>query len=52
MVFPNRENTLHTNLLHKFGAEQINGKPNRKVKIVANFKASYLFLIKSILKIM
>ena len=33
--FSNRENTLHTNLLHKFGAEQINGKPKRKIKIIA-----------------
>ena len=30
---------LHTNLLHKFGAEQINGKPKRKVKAIANYKA-------------
>ena len=37
--FPNRENTLHTNLLHKFGAEQINGKPQKKVKVIANYKA-------------
>ena len=32
-------NTLHTNLLHKFGAEQIYGKPKRKDKININFKA-------------
>ena len=33
------KNTLHTNLLHKFGAEQINGKPKKKVKVITNYKA-------------
>ena len=31
------KNTLHTNLLHKFGTEQINGKPKKKVKVIANY---------------
>ncbi len=39
------KNTLNTNLLHKFGAEQINGKPKRKVKIIANFKAFRFVLL-------
>ena len=39
MTFLIYENTLHTNLLHKFGAEQIYGKPKRKDKISTNVKA-------------
>ena len=30
---------MHTNLFHKFGTEQINGKPKKKVKIIADYKA-------------
>ena len=47
--FPNRLNTLHTNLFHKFGAEQINGKPKKKVKIIANYKA-FQFVLTSTIK--
>ena len=36
---------MHTNLFHKFGAEQINGKPKSKFKIIANFKA-FRFVLK------
>ena len=42
--FSNRENTLPTNLFHKFGAEQINGKPKRKIKLLQIIGLSDLFL--------